>query len=101
MELQNGPKFNVGKIITRSPTLETVMMVEKFIKDHNGDFKKNELWKNLPRKVMWGTFNVILEYLWDNNKIGIDKNGWIVYIWSPQAGKLFKNKKRYRHHEVI
>ena len=45
--------------------------------------------------MMWGTFNVILQYLWDNNKIGIDKNGYIVYTWSPEAGKLFKDRKRY------
>lgn len=95
MELQKYPKFNIARIITRSPTLETVMMVEKFIKSHNGDFKRTELWNNLPKKVMWGTFNVILQYLWDNNKIGIDKNDYVVYIWSPEAGKLFINKKRY------
>ncbi|MEK6919352.1 MAG: hypothetical protein AABW73_04945 [Nanoarchaeota archaeon] len=95
MELQKSPKFNVAKIITRSPTLETVMMVENFIKKHNGDFKRNELWKMLPKKVMWGTFNVILQYLVDNSKIGIDKNDYVVYIWSPEAAKLFINRKDY------
>ena len=78
MELQEASgremKFNITEIITRSPRLETVIMVEKFIKDHSGDFKKTELFNNLPKKIMWGTFNVILKYLWDSNKIGIDKN---------------------------
>jgi len=95
IRLQKKPNFNIKNIISRSPTLETVMMVEKFIKDNSGEFKKTELFNSLPKKVMWGTFNVILQYLWDNNKIGIDKNGWVVYIWSPEAGKLFINNKRY------
>jgi hypothetical protein len=91
----NEMKFNIENIISRSPRLETVIMVEKFIKEHSGDFKKTELLQRLPKKMMWGTFNVILRYLWDNNKIGIDKNGYVVYIWSPEAGKLFKYRKRY------
>jgi hypothetical protein len=92
---QTEMKFNLGNIISRSPRLETVIMVERFIKEHSGDFKKTELLQKLPKKMMWGTFNVILQYLWDNNKIGIDKNGYIIYIWSPEAGKLFKHRKRY------
>lgn len=88
-------KFNISEIITRSPRLETVIMVEKFIKEHSGDFKKTELFNKLPRKMMWGTFNVILKYLYDNNKIGIDRKRFVVYIWSPEAAKLFIHKKRY------
>jgi len=88
-------KFNIGNIITRSPRLETVIMVEKFIKEHSGEYGKTELFSKLPKKVMWGTFNVILKYLWDNNKIGIDRNGVVVYIWSPESAKLFIHKKRY------
>jgi len=93
--MQKQLTFNVAGIITRSPRLETVIMVELFIKENTGQFKKTELFQRLPKKMMWGTFNVILEYLWNNNKIGIDKNGYIVYIWSPEAGKLFIDKKRY------
>lgn len=88
-------KFNVEKIITRSPTLETLSMVEKFIKDNSGEFKKTELFHNLPKKMMWGTFNVILKYLWENNKIGIDKNSYIVYIWNPALVERLKNRKSY------
>ena len=95
MQQQKELKFNINNIISRSPRLETVIMVERFIKENSGKYKKTELFQKLPKKMMWGTFNVILRYLWDNNKIGIDKNGYIVYIWSPEAGKLFKDRKRY------
>jgi hypothetical protein len=38
-------------------------MVEKFIEEHSGKYKKTELFKKLPKKVMWQTFQVIMEYL--------------------------------------
>ena len=95
MEQPKELKFNIEEIITRSPRLETVVMVEKFIKEHSGDFKKTELFNKLPKKIMWGTFNVILKYLWDSNKIGIDKNGYIVHIWNPELAKRFINRKAY------
>ena len=95
MESQKEMTFNVGNIISRSPRLETVIMVEKFIKDNSGNYKKTELFQKLPKKMMWGTFNVILQYLWDNNKIAIDKDDFVVYIWSPEAGKIFKDRRRY------
>lgn len=88
-------KFNVKEIITRSPRLETVLMVEHFIKENTGEFKKTDLFNNLPKKIMWGTFNVILKYLYENNKIGIDNKGYIIYVWNPELIQKFLNKKRY------
>ena len=49
MEMQKQMSFNIKEIITRSPRLETVIMVEKFIEEHNGEFKKTELLNNLPK----------------------------------------------------
>ena len=88
-------KFNVNKIITRSPRLETVILVEKFIKENSGELRKTELFNSLPKKIMWGTFNVILKYLYDNNKIGIDNEGYIVYIWNSELAEKFINRKGY------
>lgn len=76
----------------RSPTLQTVLMVEKFIDDNSGAYKKTELWNKLPRKVMWQTFQVIVGYLEENGKIAYDKEGYIVYIWNPELVKRFRNK---------
>jgi hypothetical protein len=95
MESQKELKFNIGDIITRSPRLETVILVEKFIKEYSGDFKKTELFNNIPKKIMWGTFNVILKYLYENNKIGIDNQGYVIYIWNPELIQKLLNKKRY------
>jgi len=77
----------------RSPTLQTVLMVEKFIEENNGEYKKTELWNSLPKKVMWQTFNIIINYLGNNGKITFDKEGYIVYIWNPKLVKKYRNRK--------
>ena len=75
----------------RSPTLQTVLMVEKTIEKHSGTFKKTELFNNLPRKVMWQTFQVIMDYLESIHKIAYDREGMVVYIWNPA---LFEKVKK-------
>ena len=76
----------------RSPTLQTVLMVEKVIEKHSGAYKKTELFNALPRKVMWQTFQVIIEYLESINKIALDKDGFIVYIWNPVFFEKIKSR---------
>lgn len=76
----------------RSPTLQTVLMVENFIDENSGEYKKTELWKSLPKKVMWQTFQVIMEYLESINKIVYDKEGYTVYVWNPEFSKKIKNR---------
>ena len=78
--------------VARSPTLQTVLMVEKFIEENSGEYKKTDLFKNLPRKVMWQTFQVIMEYLESIHKIVYDKEGCVVYIWNPEFFKKIKNR---------
>lgn len=84
------------KNLIRSPTLQTVLMVEKFIDDNSGEFKKTEIFKNLPKKVMWQTFQVIMDYLERNLKIVYDKEGYVVYIWNPEFYERIKNRPAIR-----
>ena len=78
--------------VARSPTLQTVLMVEKFIKDNSGEYKKTELFKNLPKKVMWQTFQVIMEYLENMLRIAYDNEGYVVYIWNPRFAAKYKDR---------
>jgi len=78
--------------IARSPTLQTVLMVEKFIDENSGEYKKTDLFKNLPKKVMWQTFQVIMEYLESINKIITEEDGKIVYIWNPGLYEKIKHR---------
>ncbi len=77
----------------RSPTLDTVLMVEKIIEEYSGEYNRTELWKNLPKQVMWQTFLVILEYLESINKIAIDRERKIAYIWNPKLAKMLRQRK--------
>ncbi len=76
----------------RSPTLDTVLMVERTIEKYSGEFNRTELWKKLPKKVMWQTFLVILDYLENINKIAFDKKGKIAWIWNPELVRKYLNK---------
>jgi len=68
------------------PQLDTVLMVEDAIKKLDYP-KKTELWKSLPKKVMYQTFCLIIDYLKESGKIFIDKDGRIVWIWNPEMIK--------------
>lgn len=82
----------IASEFARSPTLQTVLMVEKFIDKYSGKYKKTELFNNLPKKVMWQTFQVIMEYLESIKKIAYDKENYVVYIWNPSLFEKVKNR---------
>jgi hypothetical protein len=81
------------KEILHYPQLDTVLMVEDFIKENSGDFKKRQLWENLPRKMMYQTFCVIFDYLLNSGKIVQDKEGYVVWIWNPELVKRYMSKQ--------
>lgn len=71
------------------PTLETIRMVERFIEENSGEYKKKALWQHLPKKMMYQTFKNTIEYLLESNKIAIDKYGHIVWIWDPVIARKY------------
>ncbi|EMR75067.1 hypothetical protein MBGDF03_00108 [Thermoplasmatales archaeon SCGC AB-540-F20] len=68
------------------PQLDTILMVEEAIQQMSYP-KKTELWKSLPKKVMYQTFCLIIDYLEQSGKIVIDKDGRIVWTWNPEMIK--------------
>jgi len=61
------------------PTLKTVLMVEKALKDADGPVSLEELKRKLRKKVMDQTLRLILAYLEDKGSILIGPKGisWI------------------------
>lgn len=55
--------------VLHEPRLDTILMVEKAIKDARNYPKRMELWRSLPKKVQYQTFKRILEYLEASGKI--------------------------------
>ncbi len=69
-------------------------MVEDSIKKYDGEFTKTQLWERLPRKVMYQTFCVIVDYLLESRKISIDSEGKMGWIYYPERVKEILGKKR-------
>lgn len=81
------------KDILHYPQLDTVLMVERFIYEHSGEYKKKSLWENLPKKMMYQTFCVIIDYLTESGKIAVDKEEKIAWIWDPEGVKRYLKRK--------
>ena len=81
-----------GKI-KRYPNLNTVLMVEDFLKEHQ-DFplKISEIKKGLLKKVMHSTLKIVLEYLWKSGKIIYGPKGiqWI-YVEPEHLKKMLED----------
>ena len=73
----------------RYPNLQTVLMVDKFIKDNSMFYNKREIFNKLPKKMLWGTYKIIIDYLEETLKIMTEEDGTISYIWNPELlGKI-------------
>ena len=79
--------------ILRYPRLDTILMVEEFIKRNDGEFKKTRLWGTLPKKMMYQTFDLIIRYLLYSKKISIDSEGKIGWIYYPELARKYYNRK--------
>jgi hypothetical protein len=80
------------------PRLDSVLMVEDTIKKLDYYPTKNQLWRALPKSMMWQTFNVILDYLVKSNKIMIDKERKVVWIFAdnPKIKELLAKSVPYK-----
>ena len=75
---------NIGEVIGCAPRLDTVMMVEDFIEENSGEYSMGELFRRLPKKMLWRTFKIIMAYLESQYKIVINKDGTVTWIWNPR-----------------
>jgi len=76
-----------------SPTLKSVLMVEQAIQKYSQECGKYQLWKKLPKKMMYQTFQVILNYLEQSGKIIIDSEGCIIWTYNPKRIKELIKKE--------
>lgn len=83
--------------ILHSPTLKSVIMVEKTIQKYSQECGKYQIWKKLPKKMMYQTFIVILNYLQEAGKILIDKDDCIIWTYDPEGIKKLLAKRVKLH----
>jgi len=83
---------------SHSPTLDSILMVERAIKQSNIPPAKVQLWRSLPKRMMYQTFQIILQYLEASNKIMFDGRRRIVWVAvdSPKLEELIRTGVRLR-----
>ena len=81
-----------SKDILHYPQLDTVLMVEEFIKENSGEYKKKALWENLPKQMMYQTFCIVFDYLSYSGKIAMDREGKVAWIWNPSLVKKYLSR---------
>lgn len=68
--------------IIHYPSLKTLLMVEKVLKNSDTMIIREELKRRLPNKIMHQTLNFILEYL-ENRGLIIDSHKGILWSYNP------------------
>ena len=73
------------------PNLQTLLMIERAIKEAEIPPKRTALWKSLPRRPMYQTFRRAIAYLDASGKIMIDRNDRVVWVGAenPKLQALF------------
>ena len=83
--------------ILHEPQLDTILMVERAIREAETYPTKRKLLKCLPRQIQYQTFNRILEYLESSNKIAFDGRRIIwVFPDNPKLKELLSDSVQLR-----
>jgi len=82
------------KEIIHYPSLRTMLMVERVLREADTMIDREELKRRLPSKVMHQTLNLILRYL-ENRGMIIDSHKGILWIYnpSPKLRKAIENAR--------
>ena len=84
----------MDKEIIHYPSLRTMLMVEKTLKNADTIIDREELKRRLPAKIMHQTLNLILRYLEEKGMI-LDSHKGILWIYNPSP-KLKKAIEKAR-----
>ena len=79
------------KQVLHYPQLDTMLMVEEFIRNLDRNMTKKQVWVRLPKKIMYQTFCVVLDYLEKSNKITYDVKGNVVWIFNSGINKKLQD----------
>jgi len=83
----------VSVTVLHYPRLDTVLMVEDAIKNSKDYPTRTALWKRLPKKTMYQTYKVVIDYLIDSKKVLLTKDDRLVWVFadSEKSKKLAKD----------
>jgi hypothetical protein len=81
---------------SHSPRLDTIKMVEDFIREHSGEYKRRRMWEALPKKMMYQTFKTIIDYLEESCKVAADADGKLCWIHNPALVRKYLEREDLR-----
>ena len=73
------------------PRLDTILNVEKTIRNAVDPLSKNEIDRRLSKKIMRPTLNLILKYLEESGKIALLKEG-MIWIYKEDISPTLRAK---------
>jgi len=79
------------KQVLHYPRLDTILNVEKILKNADSPISKNEIDRRLSKQIMRPTLNLILEYLQEAGKIAILEQG-VIWIFHEDISNKLKKK---------
>ncbi len=85
----------MARKIHHYPRLDTILMIEEAVR-RSKNKGRMEIWRSLPRKIMYQTFLLILGYLEDSGKIINDK-GKIIWIHDAELVKRLIELSEYTY----
>jgi hypothetical protein len=77
--------------ILHYPRLDTILRVEKIVKESKEPLSKNGIDRRLHNSIMRPTLNVILRYLQESGKVAILKEG-IIWIYREDISDRLKER---------
>ena len=90
MEIETLPIRKRNYAEQRSPTLNTVLMVETFLSNANGILSIGQLKRMLPKQVMHQTLVAIIDYLEYSGKVVVHDNK---VLWTFKPRSKLKNMR--------
>jgi len=79
------------KQVLHYPRLDTILNVEKILKNAGEPISKNEIDRRLTKKIMRPTLNLILDYLQEAGKIAILDQG-VLWIFHEDVSPKLRKK---------
>ena len=78
--------------LDRYPRLDTILMVERSLYKWRSSRTLNQIWKGLPKSVMWTTFTTIIDYLEYSGKVHVEQDKTVTWLWNPEKVEELKKK---------
>lgn len=78
----NSYKLRNTQNIIHYPSLKTILIVEKVLKESGEVMSREEIKKKVPNKIMHQTLNVVLAYLEERGLI-VDSHSGVLWTYNP------------------